>query len=258
MVRYVAEISYNGSCFSGWQKQTEQISVQQSLEENLSRLNNSTVNVIGAGRTDAGVHAKGQVCSFDMSEKWDERKLILALNSKLPEGLTAMRLAATTPDFHARYDVASREYIYFVWTGSTIYPHLIPFTHWMKGNKYNWTLASEACKYFEGEHNFGNFCRRHGKQRSYIKTIYKISLKRRGSLVWLRIKGSGFLTNMVRIIFGSLEVVAKNERNPEWIKELLEDENYRAYGGRTFPPTGLFLWKINYKQSPWNSHGTYL
>ncbi len=254
MVRYAAEISYNGACFFGWQIQPEKPSVQLALEVALSGLNGSYVNVIGAGRTDAGVHARGQVCSFDMAKKWDERKLLLALNVNLPEGVSALKLAEARPDFHARYDAISREYLYFIWTGSSIYPHLVPVTYWAKGNSYDWSLAAEACKYLEGEHNFGNFCRRSNLPNNAVRTMYSVKLHRRGRLVYLRVKGNGFLTNMVRIILGDLELVAKKERKPEWISELFEDVHDRTYGGRTFPPTGLFLWKIHYGLSPWNSH----
>jgi tRNA pseudouridine38-40 synthase len=252
MVRYAAEVSYNGAFFFGWQVQPERPSVQLALEDALSVLNGNHVNVIGAGRTDAGVHAKGQVCSFDMAKKWDERRLLLALNANLPQGVSVLRIAEASPDFHARYDALSREYIYFIWTGSTIYPHVVPFTHWIKGGNYDWDLAGKACQYLEGEHYFGNFCRASCKPQNAVRTMYSVRLRHRGShLMYFRIKGDGFLTNMVRIILGDLELIAKKEKKPEWIKELFDDASDRTCGGRTFPPTGLFLWKIQYKLSPW-------
>lgn len=251
MTRYAAEVSYNGASFFGWQIQRGFPSVQQSLEDALSTLNGSHVDVAGAGRTDAGVHARAQVCSFDMDKKWDGRRLMLALNANLPDGVSVMRVAETAPDFHARFDAVSREYVYFIWTGSAIYPHLIPVTHWMKGGGRDWRRAAEACRYLVGEHDFGHFCRAVDRPENAVRTIYRASLGQRGGLVWFRVKGSGFLTNMVRIILGDLELVAQSKREPEWIKALLEGGAERTDGGRTFPPDGLFLWRINYEPSPW-------
>jgi len=254
MVRYAAEVSYNGAFFFGWQIQPEKPTVQLAIETALSVLDGAHVKVTGAGRTDAGVHAKGQVCSFEMSKKWDERTLLLAMNANLPEGVSVIRVAEARSDFNARYDAVSREYIYFIWTGSTIYPHVIPFTHWLKGRNYDWDLAEKACSYLEGEHYFGNFCRASCLPANAVRTIYSIKLRRKGNLLYLRVKGDGFLTNMVRVILGDLELVAKREKKPEWIRELFDKCNSRTSGGRTFPPSGLFLWRISYEMSLWNSH----
>ncbi|MDY9922112.1 MAG: tRNA pseudouridine(38-40) synthase TruA [Synergistota bacterium] len=254
MTRYAAELSYNGGLYSGWQVQTGQLSIQEAVEGVLSMLNKQPVIVTGAGRTDSGVHARAQVCSFDMSKEWDEYRLLMALNSNLPEGISAMRLAKTRPDFHARYDAQKREYIYFLWTGKTIYPHIAPFVHWIRGDRYDWELASQACRFLEGEHNFSNFCRLPNVPDDPVRTMYKVKLHSRGPLIWLRIVGSGFLTNMVRMIMGDLELVAKGKREPEWMKSLFEPGSDKSTAGRTFPPNGLFLWRIEYGEPLWNSH----
>lgn len=254
MPRYAAELSYNGGLYCGWQVQPNGPSVQESVENVLSMLNKQPVSVTGAGRTDSGVHARAQVCSFDMSKEWDEYRLLMALNSNLPEGISAMRLKKTSPDFHARYDAIKREYVYFLWTGRTRYPHIAPFTHWIMGGRYDWGLASEACRFLEGEHNFSNFCRAPNVPDNPVRTMYVVKLRRRGPLIWLRIIGSGFLTNMVRMIMGDLELVAKGERQPDWIKYLFEPGSDKRTAGRTFPPNGLFLWRIEYGEPLWNSH----
>ncbi|MDD4160324.1 MAG: tRNA pseudouridine(38-40) synthase TruA [Synergistaceae bacterium] len=254
MTRYAAELSYNGALYFGWQVQPDRLSVQEAVEKVLTMLNKHPVAVTGAGRTDSGVHARGQVCSFDMLEEWDEFRLLMALNSNLPEGISAIRLTKVRPDFHARYDAQKREYIYFLWTGKTIYPHIVPFTHWIKGERYDWGIASEACRFLEGEHNFSNFCRASNIPEDPVRRMYRVKLHRRGALIWLRILGSGFLTNMVRIIMGNLELIAKGEREPEWINSLFEAGYDKSFSGRTFPPDGLFLWRIDYGETLWNSH----
>lgn len=251
MTRYAAEISYDGSCFSGWQKQPERSSVQQALEEAASLLNGSFVPVAGAGRTDAGVHAKGQVCSFELAREWDARQLTLAMNSKLPEGVSVMKVAAVAPDFHARYSALRREYRYFIWNSGTIYPHLKGRVYWLKGGSHNWNSASSAAEYLLGTHDFHNFCKQESCGPSTIRTITNISLRRKKELVVLKVEGDGFLHNMVRIILGNLELAALGKIKPEQMKELLSRENTRGTGGRTFPPCGLYLWKITYSGKLW-------
>ncbi len=252
--RYAAELSYNGASYSGWQIQPDRPSVQEAVEKVLSMLDKRPVAVTGAGRTDSGVHARAQVCSFDMSKKWDEYRLLMAVNANLPQGITAMRLTETRPEFHARYDAVAREYVYFMWTRRTIYPHISPFVHWIKGSGRDWSLAAKACPFLEGEHDFTNFCRASNVPDDPVRNMYKVRLRRRGDLIWLRIKGNGFLTNMVRMIMGDLELIAKGERLPEWLPSLFGPDHDRSSAGRTFPPNGLFLWRVDYREPLWNSH----
>lgn len=255
MPRYVAEISYDGGSFYGWQLQPGLPTIQGALEDALSVLNGSPVVVAGAGRTDAGVHARGQVCSFDLDREWQAARLMPAINANLAKGVSVMRLTkAPREDFHARFDAGNREYIYFVWNSPVIYPALEPYVCWLKAGGYDWLRAGQACACLEGKHNFGAFCRLADRPDDPVRTIYRARLSKKGSLIRLRLTGNGFLTNMVRIIMGNLELVARGVKEPEWIKTLLTETGERGDGGRTFPPGGLFLWKINYYPSPWISH----
>ena len=253
MPRYAAEVSYEGSKFYGWQVQDGFASVQQAFEESLTLLNDGVhVDVTGAGRTDSGVHARGQVCSFDLADDWQPRKLLLAINAHLPEGTSAMRVCRARPDFHARYDAVSREYMYFIWNSSSIYPQLLPNVCWLKGSGYDWSRAAEACRWLEGEHDFGAFCRAAERPEDAVRTMYRVRLVRRGHLLKLHVVGSGFLTNMVRIMVGCLELVARGRKEPRWIGELFDPGAVRLGRARTFPPQGLFLWRINYDPPLWN------
>lgn len=255
MPRYVAEISYDGAGFCGWQSQPGVPTIQGALEDALSILNGSPVAVAGAGRTDAGVHARGQVCSFDLNREWELGRLTPAINANLAKGVSVMRLVkAPRDDFHARFDAGSREYIYFTWNAPVIYPAFEPYVCWLTAGGYDWRSAGQACAYLEGRHNFGAFCRRVNRPDDPVRTIYRARLSKKGNLIRLHLIGSGFLTNMARIIMGNLERVARGAKEPEWIKTLLTETGERSDGGRTFPPGGLFLWKINYQPSPWNSH----
>ncbi|MEG1800195.1 MAG: tRNA pseudouridine synthase A, partial [Synergistaceae bacterium] len=116
MPRYAAEIGYEGAKFYGWQRQTGFTTVQEAIEQALTKINkNKYVDVAGAGRTDSGVHAKGQVCSFDMDKDWDPFRLRLALNANLPSGAYSVKLVKVDSSFHARFSAVSREYVYFIW-----------------------------------------------------------------------------------------------------------------------------------------------
>lgn len=252
MPRYVAEVSYNGARFSGWQIQPGLRTVQGELEDALSLLNGSHVDVAGAGRTDTGVHAKGQVCTFDLDKEWEARRLMLAINANIGGGAGVLRLAqAPSPKFHARFDAVSREYVYFIWNSSTIYPMLEPNVCWLKSGGYDWSRARTACNYLLGEHDFGAFCRNVDRPENSVRNIFRATLRKRGNLIRFHIAGNGFLTNMVRIIVGSLEVIARGDKEPEWIAALFKETSVRAECGRTFPPGGLFLWRINYDLPLW-------
>ncbi len=252
MNRYAAEVSYDGGKFFGWQVQPGLLTVQQAVEEALAKINGRRTPAAGAGRTDAGVHARAQVCSFDMEREWEPRRLLLAVNAHLPEGVSLMRAAAVSGDFHARFSAREREYRYFIWNASTIYPHIKGKVCWLKPQRYDWEAAAEAAKVLLGSHDFKNFCHFEGSEHTTVRTITDIRLIDRRPLVVLRIKGDGFLHNMVRIILGNLEMAALGQISPARIKELLDtDKSTRSDGGRTFPACGLYLWKISYDEKLW-------
>jgi len=245
-MKFAAEVSYNGGLFSGWQTQPELPTVQQELERVLSLLNNGSVKVTGSGRTDAGVHARAQTCSFEMSQDWRADKLLLAVNANLPDGIQLMRAAKAPSGFNARFDAVSREYVYFIWHAQAIYPHITPFVCHIKARGYDWNLAAKACRLLEGLHDFSAFCKKTEVPENAVRTLESVRLYKRGALVWLHVRGNAFLMNMIRIMLGNLELVALGKKPPAFISELLENGS-REDGGRTFPPQGLFFWRTNYK-----------
>ena len=182
-MRYAAEVSYDGGRFFGWQIQPELPTVQQALEEAASALNGWHTGVAGAGRTDTGVHARAQICTFDMKREWEPRSLMLAMNAHLPPGVSVMRTACVADDFHARFSALKREYRYFIWNASSIYPHAKPYAAWLKHGGYDWAAAAAAAKFLEGEHDFRNFCRLEGYEHTTVRRIERARLVRRGRLV---------------------------------------------------------------------------
>ncbi|MDO4987922.1 MAG: tRNA pseudouridine(38-40) synthase TruA [Synergistes sp.] len=254
MNKYAAEISYDGGKFFGWQIQPGLPTVQESLEKTLSLIDGKKVKVSGAGRTDTGVHARAQVCSFEMQKEWQCRSLILAANANLPQGIRLMRAVRVPERFHARFSAVEREYRYFIWNSSTIYPHIEGKVCWIKPKNINWKLAADAASELIGTHDFRNFCHYEGYENTTIRTITKIKLINRMPLIILQLRGDGFLHNMVRIILGNIEKAGKKEISPHEILRLLNTEkSSRSDGGRTYPACGLYLWKIFYKENIWHN-----
>lgn len=253
MTRYAAQISYDGALFSGWQVQPGEPTVQQAAEKALSKINGSFTPCVGAGRTDSGVHAKGQVCSFDMAKEWDPKKLVLAVNANLPAGVSLIRAAAVPDSFHARFSAIQREYRYFIWNAPTIYPYMKGRVTWLKAARYDWHAAAGAAELLRGTHDFKKFCRAEAeaKCRTTERTISAVRLFVRKPNIQLRIRGNGFLHNMVRIIMGNLEAVALGRLSAGGFSDLLTGSAPRDIGGRTFPPDGLYLWDITYKEKLW-------
>ena len=246
-MNFVAQVSYNGGLFNGWQLQNGVPTVQEEIERVLSLLNNAPVRIVGAGRTDAGVHAKGQVCSFKLKEQWSPSKLLLAVNANLANGVQFMKLAQCGEDFNARFDAVTREYVYFIWNNRAIFPHIEPFVCHLKSRGYDWQAASDACRYLEDTHDFSAFCKKTEVPENPVRTLDFVRLHKKGDLVWLHVKGNAFLMNMIRIMLGNLELVALKKHKPEWLKELL-CSGTREQSGRTFPPQGLFFWRVNYEK----------
>ncbi|HOO65133.1 MAG TPA: tRNA pseudouridine(38-40) synthase TruA, partial [Synergistaceae bacterium] len=166
--------------------------------------------------------------------------------------IRTIRVAPADPSFNARYDAQWREYVYFLWFPRYTYPHLHGYS-WALHRSWQDEPVRRACAYFEGTHDFSSFCRAMDLPENPVRTLYRVSFRRKGPLGWLRIRGNAFLTNMVRIMVGSLHEVGLGRKDPLWIKELLEEHRDRESAGRTAPPEGLFLWNVGYEKRLWSS-----
>lgn len=244
--RYSATVAYDGQFFSGWQIQPGETTVQQSLTDALSLLNGETVQVAGAGRTDGGVHAKGQVASFLMNRQWREDKLRLAVNAHLPEGMTVSQVRSRPFDFDARRDAQWRQYRYFVWNAPWCPPYLRPYVWWRKGRPWDMELFDKGCRLLEGRHDFSAFCRLSEVPENPWRRLYWLRWRRRGPMTVLALCGDAFLTNMVRIILGNLDEVARGHQSLSWFQSLLEGAS-RTDSAMTAPASGLFFWRIGYR-----------
>ena len=238
-------LSYDGSRYRGWQKQGNTPgTIQEKLETLLCRILEQPVELHGSGRTDAGVHARCQTCSFKADTALDSGTLLELIRRYLPEDIGALSLEEVEPAFHARLSCREKTYVYFIWNSSK--PNVFY-------RKYSFccpdaldTSAMErAAILLLGEHDFTSFCSLKRMKKSPIRDLRQIKLERRGEMLRLEFTGSGFLYNMVRILTGTLIEVGRGERGAEDMPAVISARNRQA-AGFTAPAQGLFLWEQVY------------
>lgn len=254
MARYAIELSYDGTDFKGWQSQPDGSGVQDAVELAMRSLGEN-VRVTGAGRTDSGVHARAQVAHADLAKPWEPRRLVLALNAKLPASISAMRVALAGDSFHARKSAASREYRYFIWNSPTCFPYMKKYVLWLPGSHYDWGRAADAAGALVGEHDFRAFCRTVDRPDVTLRTVEYSRLFRRGSLLVFRIVANSYLTNMIRIAVGNLVSVASGRHDIDWFRGLLSPERERSESAQTASPSGLFFWRASYGSDVFEKNG---
>lgn len=246
MKRWKATIAYDGSGFSGYQVQPGKRTVQSVLMEALRKMHKQDVNVTASGRTDANVHATGQVIHFDSPLQIPLDRWPVALNVLLPGDIRVLSVAEAAPDFHARYSVTSKTYRY-KWRVSHV---ASPFTRnyvVLLQQKPDVESMRQAAAAFVGTHDFSSFCSANTSVVNKVRTIYRIELEEHGDELHLVIEGSGFLYNMVRIIAGTLIEVGYGERAADELNGIIAARD-RNKAGKTAPPHGLYLEQVNYSE----------
>jgi tRNA pseudouridine38-40 synthase len=245
MIRYKCIISYDGSGFSGYQVQPKKRTVQSVIEAVLTKMHKgSSVKISASGRTDAGVHAKGQVIHFDSPLSLPVEKWELALNSMLPEDISVLSVKEADPAFHARFDANGKEYRYYLNQS----PKRDPFQRnyaFHYPYPLNLEAMREASAYLLGTHDFSSFCSARTEVEDKVRTIKTIEILQDEEKVSFHFIGNGFLYNMVRILVGTLIEVGSGKRKSEEIMEILEKRD-RRYAGKTAPGQGLYLWQVLY------------
>lgn len=240
-------VEYVGTEFKGWQRQAGSISVQQVLEDSLCKISKqTTVVVYGAGRTDAGVHATGQVAHFDLDTAMDANKLLCSLNHfLLPHAITVLELTECSPNFDARFDAKMRYYIYRIINRHTRLS-LDAGRAWGVRKPLDIKLMEQAASYFLGHHDFSSFRAASCQAASPLRTISDIRLITLvNQEIQLHISARSFLHHMVRNIVGTLVAVGKKQIPPTRIPEIIQAKD-RKKAGITAPACGLYFIKVDY------------
>ena len=237
-------IEYDGKDFNGWQKQPTKLNIQGEIEKAIERITGEQVDLMASGRTDAGVHAFGQVANFKTNSNIPIEKFAIALNSNLKKSIRIKSAEEVNERFHSRLNCKRKTYRYVIDNskyGSAIYRNLethIP-------TPLNVEKMKEAVKYFEGEHDFKAFKASGTSSKSSVRTIYEAKVKKEGEKIYISLTGNGFLYNMVRIIAGTLVEVGLGKIKPEEIPNIIDSKN-RENAGKTLPPQGLYLVNVEY------------
>jgi len=273
-------VSYDGTRYHGFQTQPDGNTIQDRLEDAIEKLTGERVSVVGSGRTDAGVHARGQVVNFPVSSRIPAERWALALNSRLPEDIVVLAAAEVDPSFHARRDAVSKTYRYTLNTRR--FPDVFRRRYeYHRPIPLDCAAMREGLRYLEGEHDFTSFASIHSAAPHHVRTIFSARLvvetgeehavvraegdgagasagatgtsgtrggaepERIRGRIHLELTGNGFLYNMVRIIAGTLLEVGEGKRPPEQIAEILAAKD-RSLAGPTAPAHGLTLWRVEY------------
>ncbi|WIL34399.1 tRNA pseudouridine(38-40) synthase TruA [Bacillus stercoris] len=245
-MRLKCTISYDGHLFNGYQVQPGKRTVQNELEKALAVLHKSKerIPVVSSGRTDSGVHAAGQVIHFDTPLAIPAERWPYALNALLPDDIAVKQAEIADDGFHARFSAVKKEYRYFVYTEK--HPDVFK-RHYAYHFSYRLNVQDmrEAAKHLIGTHDFTSFCAAKTEVQDKVRTIYELDWTETDDGLQMRITGSGFLYNMVRIIVGTLLDAGIGKISPDDVKTMLEAKDREA-AGRTAPGHGLYLWNVYY------------
>lgn len=244
MKRVMLRVAYDGTNYCGWQVQPNAKTIEGELNRELSALLKEEITVIGASRTDSGVHAYGNVAVFDTESRIPAEKISYALNQRLPDDIVVQESKEVEPDFHPRHCDTRKTYEYRIYHAKFPMPTRRRYSHFVY---YDMDLAAmqKAADYLVGEHDFVSFCSANTQVKDTTRTIYSIEIREEGNEIIICIRGNGFLYNMVRIIAGTLIQVANHLYEPEKVAWMLEQKN-RTVSGPTAPANGLTLVEIEY------------
>lgn len=242
-MRYLISFSYDGTDFNGYQSQPHKRTVENCLEEALSKINNKKTKVYASGRTDRGVHAINQTAHFNIEVDINEKKLVKALNTYLPNDIYVKTARAVDDNFNARFDVKKKTYEYVINMGE--YNPLERNYVYQYNRKLGIDKINIAIKYLIGEHDFKAFVSGEDKRDSYVREIYEAYIKKDNDKLIFTFVGNGFMKYQVRYMVGTLIRVGNGKIEPEMIDNILKDEKYVKYVTIT-KPEGLYLKEVIY------------
>lgn len=243
-MRYVMVVEYDGTDYSGWQRQDNAPSVQQTIEDKLSVFLQKKTVIVASGRTDKGVHAYGQVAHFDTDSNIPPANMRYAVNTMLPHDIRIVDMYEVDADFHAQYSAKRKTYVYKTYVSRVLspmraryYAQVIP--------EVNVELMKQAAKCLVGEHDFRAFCSTGSSIQNKVRELYRVDINVQGDEIIFEIEGNGFLYNMVRIIVGTLVFIGRGMLPVDTTQKML-DTGIRKLGGKTYPACGLALKSVEY------------
>ena len=237
-------VAYEGTNYCGWQIQPNGITIEQVLNETLSSLLGEEITVMGASRTDAGVHSLGDVAVFETHTKMPAEKISFALNQRLPEDIVVQESCQVPEDFHPRFSKSRKTYEYRILNCRFRQP-LERRTSYFYHYPLDVRAMQKAAAYLVGEHDFTSFASVHAQTNTYVRMIYALDVVREGDMIRIRVQGNGFLYNMVRIIAGTLIQVGAGIKKPEDMESILAGKD-RELAGPTAPAHGLTMIGLEY------------
>ncbi|QXE01886.1 tRNA pseudouridine(38-40) synthase TruA [Terribacillus sp. DMT04] len=244
--RMKAIVSYEGTKFSGFQVQDQYRTIQGEIEKALTKIHKGQqIRIQASGRTDAGVHAKGQVIHFDTELRLGDYNWRKALNTLLPDDIRIVDITGAEEGFHARYNAKRKQYKYFIHNApeqdvfKRHYVHHVPYN-------LDFDRIQQAIQVIEGTHDFTAFCSARAEVKGEkIRTIYEAACEKQDDMIVLTFTGNGFLYNMVRILAGTLIAIGNGRKEPEDMASILASKD-RQLASKTAAASGLFLWKVEY------------
>ena len=244
MRNLLLRLMYNGTAYHGWQVQPNGITVQEALQDAVEKIFGVRENVTGCSRTDSGVHANDFCCNIRTENLIDCYRLVAALNAVLPDDISVKSAEEVPFDFHARYNCVSKQYVYKVWNTNYKNPFL-ENKAWHYKNKLDEAFLNEQAQQFVGTYDFKAFCSSGSSVEDTVRTVKAFSVERNGDEVLFFVEADGFLYNMVRIMVGSLIEISENKIEKDKLLDIIKSGD-RNLAGRTAPPQGLYLNKVNY------------
>lgn len=238
-------IEYDGTNYAGWQWQKNDKTIQETLSKAVVQVVQEPVKIYGAGRTDAGVHALGQVANFNTNSNIPSERLIRAINFYLPHDITVKEAVDVEESFHAQYCAVSKVYRYTLfndWIRTSLYRNFC----YVCGFQLDMDKMTHAAQYLMGTHDFTSFTTRALQEKNRIRTVKRLEIKKEGKYIYFTVEADGFLYNMVRTIVGTLIEVGRGKTAVENVKGILEARN-RNLAGPTAPAKGLCLVEVKYK-----------
>lgn len=239
-------VAYDGTHYHGWQLQKNGITIESELNRCLKELLGEEIQVIGASRTDSGVHALGNIAVFDTAGRIPAEKVSYALNRRLPEDIRILGSEEVPPDWHPRRVVSRKTYEYRIYRGAFPLPTRRLYTLFVY-RPVDIERMRRAAEYLEGEHDFKSFCQTGAQVESTVRTLFSVRVLEEGPEAIIRVCGNGFLYNMVRILAGTLLEIGYGKLNPEDMPRILAQKD-RSSAGPTAPAHGLTLIKYEYPE----------